>query len=207
MPSSSRPSRAPRGRDPAAARDAILDAALKRFSQHGYQGARVADIARDAGYSEALVFFHFQSKAGLFREVVRRIDASTRWIDPEATPAGFVAQMRAGELSYHQDARWRALDHVWAEALGGERDLLELIRPQLHQSVEAVEALLARFDARGDGERTRRSHALLLLAVSYGARVLRRYDADAVTPEEAADLLAFAARAVLADLGSEAEGV
>ncbi|MES2639483.1 MAG: TetR family transcriptional regulator [Myxococcota bacterium] len=196
------PPRAPkRRRDSALARTAVLDAALKRFSAHGYVGARIADIATDAGYSEALVYFHFQSKAGLFREVVARIDAGSRWFEEEGTPESFVAQMREGELRYHLDARWRALDHVWAEALGGERDLLDLIGPQLRSSVGALEALLARFDRGTHSDR--RQRALLLLAVSYGARVLRRYDPDAVSPEEAADLLAFTARAVLKDLARE----
>lgn len=194
------PPSAKRRRDPARTRDAVLDAALRRFSAHGYQGARIADVAADAGCSEALVFFHFQSKAGLFREVVSRIDADATWFAEEGTPAELIAHMRDGELRYHLDARWRALDHVWAEALGGERDLLELIRPQLRHSVEALEALLARFDTSGASDRRR--HALLLLAVSYGARVLRRYDPEAVTPEEAADLLAFATRAALANLAA-----
>jgi AcrR family transcriptional regulator len=194
--------RAPkRPRDAAVARNAVLDAALKRFSAHGYVGARVADIAADAGYSEALVYFHFESKAGLFREVVSRIDADSRWFEEDGTRESFVAQMREGELRYHLDARWRALDHVWAEALGGERDLLDLIGPQLRRSVGALETLLARFE-RGDHP-DRRQRALLLLAVSYGARVLRRYDPEAVSPEEAADLLAFAAGAVLDDLARE----
>lgn len=188
-----------RRRDAGLARSAVLDAALKRFSAHGYAGARIADIAADAGYSEALVYFHFGNKAGLFREVVSRIDADSRWFEPESPPEAFVARMREGELRYHLDARWRALDRVWAEALGGDRELLEMLRPQLRQSVDALEALLARFDAHAHPDR--RQHALLLLAVSYGARVLRRYDAEAVSAEEAADLLAFAARAVLEDLG------
>lgn len=192
--------RAPkRRRDASRARVAVLDAALKRFSAHGYVGARIADIAKDAGYSEALVYFHFQNKAGLFREVVARIDADSKWFDPDCTPDAFVTQMREGELRYHLDARWRALDNVWAEAQGGERDLLELIRPQLRSSVGALEALLARFDRGRHPDR--RQHALLLLAVSYGARVLRRYDPEAVSAEEAADLLGYAAAAVVENMG------
>lgn len=196
----STPSAAPakkRRRDAGLARAAVLDAALKRFSAHGYAGTRLADVAADAGYSEALVYFHFQSKAALFREVVARIDADSAWFEPDSPPDAFVAQMREGELRYHLDARWRALDRVWAEALGGDRELLEMLRPQLRQSVGALEALLARFD--GETPTERHQHALLLLAVSYGARVLRRYDPEAVSAEEAADLLAFAAQAVLAD--------
>lgn len=200
-PTGAEPAPHKRRRDSGRAREAVLDAALKRFSAHGYVGARIADIAADAGYSEALVYFHFKNKAGLFREVVARIDADAKWFDPEDTAKAFVAHMRDGELRYHLDARWRALDHVWAEALGGERDLLDLIRPQLKNSVEALNGLLARFD-QGDHP-NRRQRALLLLAVSYGARVLRRYDPTAISPEEAADLLAFAADAVLQDLARE----
>jgi AcrR family transcriptional regulator len=199
-PRSKAPARPKRAstRDPERAREAILDAALKRFSACGYKGARLADVAKDAGYSEALVYFHFKTKAALFREVVSRIDAGTRWFDDDATPDALVAHMRDGELRYHLDARWRALDHVWAEALGGERDLLELLKPQLRHSVDALTDLLARFDHVAHPKR--RQLALLLLAVSYGSRVLRRYDPDAVTPEEAADLLAFTANVALASL-------
>lgn len=199
MPASKPPAARPakRRRDTAAARTAVLDAALKRFSAHGYVGARIADIAADAGYSEALVYFHFENKAGLFKEVVSRIDAETHWLG-EGSREEFIAQMRAGELAYHQDARWRALDHVWAEALGGERELLDMIRPQLHHAVGLLDEALGRFAVAPRPER--RQHALLLLAVSYGARVLRRYDPDALSPEQAADLMAFAARAVIEDL-------
>lgn len=193
-----------RRRDAAVARAALLDAAHRRFSAHGYVGTRIADVAKDAGYSEALVYHHFGDKAGLFRDVVSRIDADTRWFDEEATPDELVAHMREGELRYHLDARWRALDRVWGEALAGERDLLDLIRPQLRHAVGALETLLGRFDRTGHADR--RKHALLLLAVSYGARVLRRYDPDAVTPEEAADLMAFAAEAVLRDAGATEGG-
>jgi len=184
-----------RRRDPARARQAVLDAALKRFSAKGYAGTRLADVARDAGCSEALVYFHFKNKSELFREVVSRIDADARWFEPGDTPAAFVAHVREGELRYHNDARWRALDHVWGEALGGDRELLDLIRPQLRGAVEALEDLLVRIDPAQAADR--RKHALLLLAVSYGTRVLRRYDPDAVSPEEAADLMALAAEAVV----------
>lgn len=187
-----------RRRDAARAREAVLDAALRRFSAQGYVGARIADIAADAGYSEALVYFHFRNKAELFREVVARINADAKWFGEDESAESFVAHMREGELRYHLDARWRALDHVWAEALGGERELLELIRPQLHASVDALSGLLGRFDAHQSPQL--RQRALLLLAVSYGARVLRRYDPAAVSPEEAAELLAFAATAVVDNL-------
>lgn len=188
-------------RDAEHARKALLDAALKRFSAHGYQGTRLADVARDAGYSEALVYFHFRTKQALFEAVVSSLDSESRWFDDEATPEALVAAMREGELRYHRDARWRALDPVWAEALGGERDLLELLRPNLRHAVGSLEDLLGRFDP--DGTADRRRLALLLLAVSYGARVMRRYDPDWVSPEEAADLLGLATELALGRMGAK----
>lgn len=191
-------------RDAARAREALLDAAHRRFSEHGYGGTRMSDVARDAGYSEALVYFHFQSKVELFREVVSRIDAQTRWWSPdEGTPEGFVAEMQEGELRYHRDARWRALDRVWAEALAGDRDLLALIQPQLRQAVEALQGQLGSLGPGSPAQR--RQLALLLLAVSYGARVLRRYDPEALTPEEAAGLMRFAAESAVTALASGGE--
>lgn len=182
-------------RDAERARQSILDAALKRFSAHGYKGARIADVAADAGYSEGLVYHHFRTKAELFREVVSRIDRETSWFDEDSTPEALVAHLRDGELRYHLDARWRALDHVWSEALGGDRDLLALLRPQLRGATGALEGLLGRFDKVDHP--ARHQLALLLLAVSYGSRVLRRYDPEAVTPEEAANLLAFTGEVVI----------
>lgn len=189
------------GKDPERAREAILEAALKRFSQHGYRGARVADVAKDAGYSEALVYFHFGTKSELFKEVVSRIDAETSWFSEAPSAEELVQQMHDGELNYHLDARWRALDRVWAEALSGERDLLELMKPQLEGTIDRLTALLGNYDPGEHPER--RDLAVFLMAVSYGSRVLRRYDEDAVTPESAANILGFATEIVLHSLHGE----
>ncbi|MCB9681241.1 MAG: TetR/AcrR family transcriptional regulator [Alphaproteobacteria bacterium] len=182
-------------KDPERAREAILDAALKRFSRKGYRGTRVADVAADAGYSEALVYFHFKSKSELFREVVNNIDRETKWFTDDPTADELVQQMHDGELQYHRDARWRALDRIWAEALAGEKDLLDLLKPQLEGTLTNLDALLARYD-RIDHPR-RATLARFIMAVSYGSRVMRRYDPGAVSPEEAADVLAFATKVAL----------
>lgn len=64
-------------RSAAETRAAILEAASRRFREHGYAGASVRDIARDAGSDAALVIRHFGSKELLFLEAMRpSIDAS-----------------------------------------------------------------------------------------------------------------------------------
>jgi AcrR family transcriptional regulator len=47
-------------------RAAILEAARRRFAEHGYQGATIRSIAAEAGVDPALVHHFFQSKERLF---------------------------------------------------------------------------------------------------------------------------------------------
>ena len=51
-------------------REKILDAARQLFTQRGYEGATVRDIARAAGMSTGAVFASFADKAELFDEIV-----------------------------------------------------------------------------------------------------------------------------------------
>ena len=52
-------------------RDAVIAAATERFTRDGFDGTTTAEIAADAGVSEATVFGHFDSKAGLLVAVMR----------------------------------------------------------------------------------------------------------------------------------------
>jgi AcrR family transcriptional regulator len=47
-------------------RQAILDAAIARFGRDGFKVTKVADIARDAGVGNSLVFAYFPNKEALF---------------------------------------------------------------------------------------------------------------------------------------------
>jgi TetR/AcrR family transcriptional regulator len=48
----------------------ILDAALKDFADHGFEGARVDRIAQSAGINKAMIFYYFSSKQSLYRTVI-----------------------------------------------------------------------------------------------------------------------------------------
>lgn len=50
----------------------IITAAGEEFSRHGFDGARVARIARRAGVNKQLLFYYFHSKRGLFAAVLGR---------------------------------------------------------------------------------------------------------------------------------------
>ncbi|CAG0969002.1 HTH-type transcriptional regulator AcrR [Myxococcaceae bacterium] len=52
-------------REPEATRDRLLDAAARVFMESGYDGARVVDIAREAGVTTGAIYAHFRDKADL----------------------------------------------------------------------------------------------------------------------------------------------
>ena len=59
-----------RRRDAAATRAAILEAAIAEFTEHGYAGAGVRQIAERAGVTAMLINRYFDSKERLFAEAV-----------------------------------------------------------------------------------------------------------------------------------------
>src|SRR4029453_15330973 len=75
----------------AAKREAIAEAAMRHFAEHGYQGARVEDIPRDLGIAKGSIFQHFGSKAGLFLATYKRaVTSLPAWLDapPEVVDRG-----------------------------------------------------------------------------------------------------------------------
>ena len=67
---------APRPRNAAATREAILVSARRAFAQAGYDGAGLREIAAGAGVTAMLVNRYFGSKEGLFAEVLAATAAS-----------------------------------------------------------------------------------------------------------------------------------
>src|SRR5262245_35017049 len=53
-------------------REDILDAALELFSERGFHGTAIPDIAAAAGIAPASIYRHFASKEALVNELYRR---------------------------------------------------------------------------------------------------------------------------------------
>ncbi len=66
------PDRPIRKRNPDESKRRILDAAEHAFARRGFDGARLRDIAHEAGVHHALVHHYYGDKQGLFKEVVQR---------------------------------------------------------------------------------------------------------------------------------------
>ena len=88
----------------AATRTALLDAALREFAAHGYEGASTRAIATAAGTHQPQINYHFDSKEELWKAAVDHLfdrldDAVARHLG-ETDPgwnsrAGFAANVRA----------------------------------------------------------------------------------------------------------------
>ncbi len=53
-------------------REKILEAAIKLFSEKGFNGTRVNEIAKEAAISQALIYYNFKSKDEILQEILNR---------------------------------------------------------------------------------------------------------------------------------------
>ncbi|MDX1566212.1 MAG: TetR family transcriptional regulator [Longimicrobiales bacterium] len=142
--------------------DRILEAARSVFLRRGTTGARMREIAEEAGVNQALLHYYFRTKEALaeavFRKVARQllppIVAELRSDHPLAEKAKRVIELELdhlsrnpnlpayliSELSHHPD---RA-PQLWEEVVGEPADrsggrVLEKLREQLDEAAEREE--------------------------------------------------------------------
>jgi AcrR family transcriptional regulator len=148
MPRASAPSRR---RD---SREAVLAAARIEFAARGFSGAGVDRIAARARVNKAMIYYHFQSKLGLYHTVIREsirrlaaeLEAATAGADsPTAKIEAYVhALLRAAAAQPH------LAPMMLREMAGGGRNLdPDTLRAML-DLVRIVGAILAEGRARGE---------------------------------------------------------
>jgi TetR/AcrR family transcriptional regulator len=95
----------------------ILSAAIRYFAEHGYEAARVGDIAAELGIAKGSVFQHFGSKDGLFveayKESVGKLPGYLEAPD-EVRGRGFFAVLRhrlenAGRIRDHHQVQYEVM--------------------------------------------------------------------------------------------------
>lgn len=92
-------------------RAAIVDAALRLFSRHGYIGVRVEDIARESGVSRATFYKHFSERDEILGELFARLletddDIDAHGRDPEARVMSLLRQVAERMLAQETLARF-----------------------------------------------------------------------------------------------------
>jgi TetR/AcrR family transcriptional regulator len=130
-------------------RQAVLDTACRVFSSSSYRGATTAEIAREAGISEPILYRHFGSKRDLYVACLDEAWRAFREIAEEAIAADPNGCLGAiGDAYMAKQARIRMID-LWIQALT-EASEDEVIAAALRQQVREVHGFLA--DVIRDGQ-------------------------------------------------------
>ena len=53
--------------------NAIMNSAIKNFADKGFEGARVDEIAKDAGVNKATIYYHIGGKEALYKSVLTEV--------------------------------------------------------------------------------------------------------------------------------------
>ena len=133
-------------------RSAIIEAALRVFSEGSYAGATTADIAREAGVSEPLLYRHFSSKRELYfaclDEAWRRIRAKLELKMEELGPARAWEDMRASAMREVKTL----LPSLWMQAIteaGEDPDIRRFVRRHMREVHDFFAGCLGRVQAAG----------------------------------------------------------
>jgi AcrR family transcriptional regulator len=117
-------------------RSAIVDAALRVFSDGSYAGATTAEIAREAGVSEPLLYRHFSSKRELYfaclDEAWRRIRSKLEAKIAELGPARAWQDMRTTAMREMKTL----LPNLWMQAIteaGEDPEIRRFVRKHMRE--------------------------------------------------------------------------
>lgn len=135
-----------RSRPNGTSRERLLAAAAAEFAARGFDGAKVDRIAARARINKAMLYYHFQSKAALYREILRQmfgtVAAAVTAVHaeggaPDDQIRRFIeAIARAAEASPHFPSMWLR------EIAEGGRHLDDAIIVELRRVIETLGAIL-----------------------------------------------------------------
>jgi len=137
-------------------RQAVLETACRVFSRSSYRGATTAEIAREAGISEPILYRHFGSKRDLYLACVDEAWASFRAICEEAIAADPDKCLGAIADAYMAKGKKIRVIDLWIQALN-EASEDRVIAAAVRKQIREVHDFFA--DVIRDGQRRGVVHA------------------------------------------------
>jgi AcrR family transcriptional regulator len=125
-------------------RQALIDAALRVFSSGSYAGATTAEIAREAGVSEPILYRHFTSKRDLYVACLDEVWVQTREkIEAKLAELGDRDAVKAVGTTMIALRSQRVLPaNLWIQALTEAGEDVE-IRRAIRRHVKALHGFIA----------------------------------------------------------------
>jgi AcrR family transcriptional regulator len=134
-------------------RSAIVDAAVRVFSSGSYSGATTAEIAREAGVSEPILYRHFSSKKDLYfaclDEAWQRLEAS---FDAAVDEFGPVEAWRQLGPSAMRELK-AVMPHLWMQAVteaGEDEEIRRYVRRHMRTVHDYFADALRRVQEAGE---------------------------------------------------------
>ncbi len=181
------------GVTPEETRERLLDAAARVFELKGYEGATIAQIAREAGLTSGAIYAHYASKAELLADALRaHSERATASVLPPGSPTD------VPDLLFRLASRLGTREHeataLLVEALLTSRrdpELAQVLATALGERERHMAALIARGQDEGElvADVSAQAAARFALMLSLGSMLVRSLDMPETDGAEWTDLV------------------
>ena len=180
-------------------RQQILDASLRLFSERGFTRTTVRDIARQAGITDAAIYYHFQSKRELLEALVeeRGFVNSLQNLERVSTDLPLydtLLWMARGAINIMDENR-EFLRLILLEGLGGDDAAAEQYQRLADRWERSLLAVLQRYVGKGelpgdDDVQAMARQIIYTILMAFQDSLLGRHVSPAATTAERRESLA-----------------
>jgi len=130
----------------------VLEAAVKIFSRKGFSGARIDEIAKEAGMSKTNMLYYFKTKKQLYQVVIERV--LRRWLSSlgdmhrDDQPIDVITQYISKKMQLSQQYP-DASRLIAMEIIAGAPVIGDFLRTELHQWVKQKGQILLQWQSEG----------------------------------------------------------
>ena len=153
------------------------------IARDGYQGARLADVAREAGLTTGAIYSNFRDKQELFLAAFDRVQQLSEDLAVEGSLEELIESVPAGIKRFSESSKLQILNMEVALLAARDEKLRRHLRGTESQNIDSLAARLR------EDLPDRRERATLMLALVNGLALLRMFGAEDVSLEGVAPAL------------------